>query len=137
MPRATSETAEEVLGEPVADTESTPAAPSSPAAEADPITAEAPESSSLQHATAVDESAPMVSPFLAAPQELDAFGSAVRATSPEIVETGEGSRAQLSEPEDDARILDLAHFLWAAAFKAGDDAKRTRSLRRATPLSAD
>jgi hypothetical protein len=45
-------------------------------------------------------------------------------TSLEIQETGEGSgAAQLSEPEEgDARISDLAHFSWVAAFEVSADA---------------
>jgi hypothetical protein len=49
----------------------------------------------------------------------------VRATSPEIQETGEGSGvAQPPDPEDgDVRILNLAHFSWATTFEVGDDAE--------------
>jgi hypothetical protein len=81
------------------------------------------ESLSLHPAAPVDEVAPATSKPLVPPQERDAPEGATRTTSPEIQETGEGSgTAQPQDAEDgDARILDLAHFSWAAAFEAGDN----------------
>jgi hypothetical protein len=46
-----------------------------------------------------------------------------RAASLEIQEAGEGSGTALPRDVggDDARVLDLAYVLWAAAFEVGDD----------------
>jgi hypothetical protein len=116
---------EDVLREPAAGTESTSVEPPPPTSGADLTVVEATESSSLQPVTPINEAAPATIPPPAAPQEHDALGSAVRATSPEIQETGEGSGvAQPPDPEDgDVRILNLAHFSWETAFEVGDDAE--------------
>jgi hypothetical protein len=66
-PSATSEAAKEVLGEPAASAELPLTASSPPTAGVDSTTANAPELSSLQPTTPVEEAAPMASPFLLAP----------------------------------------------------------------------
>jgi hypothetical protein len=65
--------------------------PSPPTAGVESATAQALESSSLRPTNPVDKTVPMASPSLVAPQEHDALGGVVGATSPEIQETGEGS----------------------------------------------
>jgi hypothetical protein len=116
----TSEAAEEVLGDPATGAELTLVVPSPPMAGVDSTVAEALESSSLGPATPVDETTPMESPSLAAPQEHDALGSVVGATSLKIQEIGKGSGA--AQPpeldEGDAQIFNLARFSWATAFEA-------------------
>jgi hypothetical protein len=87
--------------------------------------AEVSEVSSIQPVAAVEEVAPVTSQLAIAPQERDAPEGAVRATSPKIQETGEGSGAALPRDaeDEDARILDLAQVPWASAFEVGDDAE--------------
>jgi hypothetical protein len=78
--------------------------------------AEVVEPSSVQPAVTVEEAAPAASQPTMAPQERDVPEGAMRATSPEIQETVEGSGAALSLDAEDggAQILDLAQVPWAA-----------------------
>lgn len=121
---AASEAVEEVLGESATSTVSTSAAPPSLAVGAGSTAAGAPKSSFLQPAAHVDEAAPATNPQPTVWQEHIALGSAARATSPEIQETGEvSSVARPWKPEEgDALILDLAYTSCAATFEAGIDA---------------
>jgi hypothetical protein len=86
---------------------------------------EAAEPSSVQSAVAFEVVAPATSQPTTAPQEHIAPEGAMRATSQEIQETGEGSGAALPRGAggDDDRVLDLARIPWAAAFEVGDNAE--------------